>query len=135
MYLSVYAYYEGLEDVEPNDTNSIMMKRTVKFKVYKLDSNKQEWAEVMDLGDSVISGEDCTFSTSSSFLGICKGNCIFFTGDFYYSYGNQDDTFNGRNIGVFDMASGRIRSLDDYISYSKLFWPPQKWITTGSSEV
>ncbi|KAK4786451.1 hypothetical protein SAY86_003140 [Trapa natans] len=136
MYLSVYAYYEGPEDVEPDETNSIMMERTVKFKVYRLDSDKQEWAEVMDLGDRVLFlGEDCTFSASSSDLGICKGNCIFFTGDFYYSNGNQDDTFNGRDIGVFDMASGRIGSLDDYIGYSELFWPPPKWITTGSSEV
>lgn len=136
MYLTVYADYEGPEDVEPDEINSIMMERTVKFKVYKLDSKKQEWIEVTDLGDRVLFlGEDCTFSASSSDLKTCKGNCIFFTGEFYYSNGDEEAIFHGRDIGVFDLVSGRVGSLEDYIGYSELFWPPPKWITSRTSEV
>lgn len=136
MYLTVYADYEGPEDVEPDEVNSIMTERTVKFKVYKLDSKKQKWVEVMDLGDRVLFlGEDCTFSASFSDLKTVKGNCIFFTGEFCYSNWDDDAIFHGREIGVFDMVTGRVGSLEDYVGYSELFWPPPEWITSRTSEV
>ncbi|OWM80457.1 hypothetical protein CDL15_Pgr019737 [Punica granatum] len=136
MYLTVYADYEGPVDVEPDEFNSIVTERTVKFKVYKLDLKEKKWVEVRELGDRVLFlGEDCTFSASSSDLKACKGNCIFFTGEFYYSNGDDDGIFQGHDIGVFDMGTGRIGPLDDYIGYSELFWPPPEWITSRTAEV
>ena len=81
-------------------------------------------------------GDDCTFSASYFDLSGCK-NCIFFTDNFFYIRSGEDDVFKAHDIGVYHLESGSIVPLADYPEYSKLFWPPPKWIssTTSTSRV
>lgn len=115
-----------------------MGERTVRFKVFKLDREEKKWVEVNSLDDRVLFlGDDCTFSASASDLSCCR-NCIFFTDNFFYTDGEEDVVFRGRDIGVYDMENGSIAALTDNPEYSKLFWPPPDWIllsTSGVSEL
>lgn len=142
MYLSMAASTE----VDMGDQNDdafeqfdlCMGERTVRFKVFKLDREEKKWVEVNSLDDRVLFlGDDCTFSASASDLSCCR-NCIFFTDNFFFTGGEEDVVFRGRDIGVFDMENGSIAALTDYPEYSKLFWPPPDWIllsTSGVSEL
>ncbi|KAI5315166.1 PREDICTED: F-box [Prunus dulcis] len=109
--------------------NGCLTERTVRFKVFKLDREGKRLVELKSLGDRVLFlGDDCTFSASASELSGCKGNCIFFTDNFFYTSGEDEGVFKGRDIGVFDLDDGSIAPLSDYPEYSKLFWPPPDWI-------
>lgn len=118
-----------------------MSERTVRFKVFKLDEEVQSWIEVRSLGDRVLFlGDDSTFSASASDLSGCKGNCIFFVDNFFYSRdeyptGGDDGVLAGRDIGVFDLESGCIGPLGNYPEHAKMFWPPPHWVTSVSMEV
>ncbi|PQP92968.1 F-box protein SKIP23 [Prunus yedoensis var. nudiflora] len=109
--------------------NGCLTERTVRFKVFRLDREGKRLVEMKSLGDRVLFlGDDCTFSASASELSGCKGNCIFFTDNFFYTSGEDEGVFKGRDIGVFDLDDGSIAPLSDYPEYSKLFWPPPDWI-------
>ncbi|KAJ4826908.1 hypothetical protein Tsubulata_006135 [Turnera subulata] len=121
-----------------------MSERTVRFKVFRLDMEGQRWIEVRSLGDRVLFlGDDSTFSASSSDLFCCRGNCIFFVDNFFYSrdgYGSggddgglEDIEETGRDIAVFELESGYIGPLRNYPEYSKMFSPPG-WVASTSSE-
>ncbi|KAJ8765099.1 hypothetical protein K2173_010582 [Erythroxylum novogranatense] len=111
-----------------------MSERTVKFKVYKLHEETQNWIELKSLGDRVLFlGDDSTFSALASDFSGCKGNCIFFVDNFFYSMeeypiGEDDGELVGRDIGVFNLETGCIGPLSNYPEYSKLFWPPPNWV-------
>lgn len=138
MYLSM-----GPPEVDLSDENEDVFEqfdgclgeRTVRFKVFKLDREGKKWVEVKSLDDRMLFlGDDCTFSASASDLSCCR-NCIFFTDNFFYSGGEEDGVFKGRDIGVYDMENGSIAALTDYPEYSKLFWPPPDWILLPTSGV
>ncbi|KAH8510457.1 hypothetical protein H0E87_008135 [Populus deltoides] len=138
MYLSIDSD-EGLSighDVV-QDLVQYMSERTVWFKVFKLNEEGKCWIEVNDLEDRVLFlGDDLTFSASASELSGCKGNCIFFNDDFFYSRGEGDDgSLFGRDIGVFELESGCIGPLRNFPDYSKMFWPPPDWVASTSLEV
>ncbi|XP_034903381.2 F-box protein SKIP23 [Populus alba] len=138
MYLSIDSD-EGLSigyDVV-QDLVQCMSERTVWFKVFKLNEEGKCWTEVKDLEDRVLFlGDDLTFSASASELSGCKGNCIFFNDDFFYSRGEGDDgSLFGRDIGVFELESGCIGPLRNFPDYSKMFWPPPDWVASTSLEV
>ncbi|KAJ7001556.1 hypothetical protein NC653_011843 [Populus alba x Populus x berolinensis] len=137
MYLSIDSD-EGLSigyDVV-QDLVQCMSERTVWFKVFKLNEEGKCWTEVKDLEDRVLFlGDDLTFSASASELSGCKGNCIFFNDDFFYSRGEGDDgSLFGRDIGVFELESGCIGPLRNFPDYSKMFWPPPDWVASTSLE-
>jgi hypothetical protein len=138
MYLSIDSD-EGLSighDVV-QDLVQYMSERTVWFKVFKLNEEGKCWIEVNDLEDRVLFlGDDLTFSASASELSGCKGNCIFFNDDFFYSRGEGDDgSLFGRDIGVFELESGCIGPLRNFPDNSKMFWPPPDWVASTSLEV
>lgn len=112
-----------------------MGEKTVKFKVFKLDREGKKWDEVRNLGNRVLFlSDDCTFSASASDLYGCK-NCIFFTDNFFYTSGEDDEVFKTRAIGVYDLENGSIAPLTSYPEYSKLFWPPPDWLKSTTSGV
>ncbi|CAL5402324.1 hypothetical protein CsSME_00025696 [Camellia sinensis var. sinensis] len=138
-YLSVgpeddLAFDEGFEFYEEFDcyTN----ERTVRFKVFRLDRSEQKWVELENLGDRMLFlGDNCTFSASASEFSGCKGNCIFFTDNYFYLGREEDDVPKGRGVGVFDLETGNIVSLANCPGYSKLFWPPPSWVSSTMLEV
>ncbi|XP_030944877.1 F-box protein SKIP23-like [Quercus lobata] len=124
----------GAEDVDEAFLDGTMGERTVRFKVFGLDWEGKKWVEVKSLGDRVLFlGDNCTFSAPASVLSGCRGNCIFFTGNFNRNCeegGSSDGVFRNREIGVCDLDSGSIKPLGDYPEYSKLFWPPPAWVAS-----
>lgn len=124
-------YSEGFEFYEEFDC--FMSERTLKFKVYKLDEERQKWVEVASLKDRILFlGENCTFSALVSELNSeCKGNCIVFADLLFYNR-EDDGVWKIHGIGVSDLESGSIGPISSYIGYSELFWPPPSWISSAS---
>ncbi|CAE5985603.1 unnamed protein product [Arabidopsis arenosa] len=112
-----------------------MNERTVKFKVYRFVEREESWVEVEDLGDKMLFlGDDSTFSASASdILPTSDGSSVFFNGNVF-----NGNVFNGedlgamqdRDLGVFDLRTGKIELVQKLPEYAKLFWPPPPWITS-----
>lgn len=135
MYLSIEDVGVGDGDgdeVADEVCDEYVGERTVRFKVFGLDSEEKRWVEVKSLGDRVLFlGDDCAFSVSASELSssFTKRNCVLFADNFFSMSGDEgasggDDAFKGWRVGVFDLDKGTIALLDDFPEYSKLFWPP-----------
>ncbi|MBA0603801.1 hypothetical protein Gorai_006831 [Gossypium raimondii] len=114
-----------------------MNERTIKFKVFKLDDVGKQWVEAKDLDDRVLFlGDGCTFSASIEDLSVCRGNCIIYVDNFFYSLGEEDGASEHCDVGVFDLESGSIGPLTKFPQFSELFWPPPHWISsTTASDV
>ncbi|XVF45597.1 hypothetical protein PTKIN_Ptkin02bG0219000 [Pterospermum kingtungense] len=138
MYLSIEAdegscSWAGLGFVEEYFENLAfyMNERTVKFKVFKLDRVGKQWVEAKNLDDRVLFlGDDCTFSASAEDLSVCRGNCIIFADNYFYSHEAEDGTSERCDVGVFDLENGSIGPLWKFPQFSKLFWPPPRWISS-----
>ncbi|KAK6240708.1 F-box domain - like 10 [Theobroma cacao] len=138
MYLSFEAEegscsWTGLGFVEEYFENLAiyMNERTVRFKVFQLDEVGKEWVEVKNLDDRVLFlGDDFTFSASAKDLSVCRGNCIIFADNFFYSLGAEDGQSERCDVGVFDLENGSIGPLGKFPQFSKLFWPPPRWISS-----
>ncbi|KAL6214100.1 hypothetical protein ACLB2K_013538 [Fragaria x ananassa] len=125
--------WDAEDEVSQVQLNGCIYERTVRFKVYKVDEGGQKLVRMKSLGDRVLFlGDDCTFSASASELAGCKGNCIFFMDNFFYTSGEEEGTYKGRDIGVFDLDSGAITPLSDSPEAAKLFWPPPEWVSRTS---
>ncbi|KAG9152655.1 hypothetical protein Leryth_020874 [Lithospermum erythrorhizon] len=124
-----FGYIEGFQFYE--DFDCYMSERTVKFKVFKLDKDMHHWEEMDSLGDMIIFlGDNSTFSALASEINSsCKGNCIFFTDQFYSCKEEEEGgVWKSRGIGVFDMETGKIGPIGDNPGYSAMFWPPPDWV-------
>ena len=89
--------------------------------MFKLNEKEKKWMKLATLGDRVLFlGSLCSFSASASDLCVPKGNCVII----------MDDIFTCEpSLGYFfDLDDGRPLPLFDYPEYSKLFWPPPKWM-------
>ncbi|XP_039049725.1 F-box protein SKIP23-like [Hibiscus syriacus] len=136
-YLSIEApegscSWAGLDFVEEYFENIAfyMNERTVRFKVFKLDEVGKQWVDVKNLDDRVLFlGDDCSFSASVEDLNVCRGNCIIFADNFFYSVGD-DESSERCDVGVFDIEYGSIGPLQKFPQFSKLFWPPPRWTST-----
>ncbi|KAJ6765843.1 F-BOX PROTEIN SKIP23 [Salix purpurea] len=137
MYLSIDTDEGGIGYDASQDLVQYMSERTVWFKVFKLNEEGKCWIEVKDLEDRVLFlGDDLTFSAPASELCGCKGNCIFFDDNFFYSREEGiDGSMVGRDIGVFELESGCIGPLRNFPGYSKMFWPPPDWVASTSLEL
>lgn len=143
MYLSIEAdegscSWAGLGFVEEYFENLAfyMNERTVKFKVFKLDEVGKEWVEAKNLDDRVLFlGDDCTFSASAEDLSVCRGNCIIFADNYFYTHGAEDGSSERCDVGVFDLENGSIGPLWKFPQFSKLFWPPPRWIFSTALDV
>ncbi|TYH78168.1 hypothetical protein ES332_D04G206800v1 [Gossypium tomentosum] len=111
-----------------------MNERMVKFKVFKLDDAGKQWVEAKDLDDRVLFlGDGCTFSASIEDLSVCRGNCIIYVDNFFYSLGEEDGASEHCDVGVFDLESGSIGPLTKFPQFSELFWPPPHWISSTTA--
>lgn len=131
-----FGYNEGFQFYE--DFDCYMSERTVKFKVFKLDKETHRWEEMSSLGDRIVFlGDNTAFSAFASQINsTCKGNCIFFTDQFYCGKEEEEEeggVWKSRGIGVFDMETGTIGPIGDYLGYSDMFWPPPDWIYSTST--
>ncbi|KAK8488043.1 hypothetical protein V6N11_021097 [Hibiscus sabdariffa] len=132
MHLSVEAS-EGSGFAEENFENLAFYinERTVRFNVFKLDEVGKQWVDVKDLDDRVLFlGDDCTFSATAEDLNVCRGNCIIFADNFFYSLGDEDESSERCDVGVFDLENGTIGPLHKFPQFSKLFWPPPWWTSS-----
>ncbi|KAK9286207.1 hypothetical protein L1049_014591 [Liquidambar formosana] len=131
MYLSM----DPEEDLGDGQIALYISERIVRFKVFRLDENEQKWVEVKSIGDRVLFlGDNSTFSASASDFSGCKGNCIYFTDNSFYSIREEDGAFRDGGIGVFDLENGSIGPLANYPDYSRMFWPPPSWVTSTMME-
>lgn len=103
------------------DADDYDRARIGRIDVFKLNEKEKKWMKLAKLGDRVLFlGSLCSFSASASDLCVPKGNCVII----------MDDIFTCESsLGYFfDLDDGRPLPLFDYPEYSKLFWPPSKWI-------
>ncbi|GKU85679.1 hypothetical protein SLEP1_g312 [Rubroshorea leprosula] len=86
--------FEGLED--PGD-----IKRTKLFHVYKLDAEKEERIQVEYQGDRTgFVGVNHSISISTKGSSDCKGNSIYFTGNYWI---DRDDR-HGNDTGIYNLG-------------------------------
>ncbi|GMI73362.1 SKP1/ASK-Interacting protein 23, F-box/DUF295 Ancestral 11 [Hibiscus trionum] len=137
MYLSMEApeglYSWGFVEEYFENLALYVNERTVRFNVFKLDEVGKKWVDVKNLDDRVLFlGDDCTFSASTEDLNVCRGNCIIFADNFFYSLGEseEDDSSERCEVGVFDLENGSIGPLQKFPQFSKLFWPPPRWTSS-----
>jgi hypothetical protein len=107
--------------LEAGDGNhyGIIIKRAVRFNVFRLDENEKKWMKLTNLGDRVLFlGKDFSFSVKAKDLCMENGNCIIYRDDDYD--GNLRST--GLGIDVFCLDKQQISPLSD-----NLFWPPPQW--------
>ncbi|KAK2391822.1 F-box protein SKIP23 [Trifolium repens] len=102
----------------------IIIKRAVRFDVFRLDENEKKWVKLTNLGDRVLFlGKDYSFSVKAKDLCMENGNCIIYRDDDYD--GNLHST--GLGIDVFCLDKQQISPLSDLPCCSNLFWPPPQW--------
>ncbi|KAM7519206.1 hypothetical protein LguiB_018168 [Lonicera macranthoides] len=128
--------------------DEIYIRSTNFFKVWKLvDSinNSKCWVQVKNIGDNVLFvGLNSCFSISARdfiFLGY-KENCIYFTDEPEAFGGKMDnqqhsDLIGGKrqpdsDIGLFNLANGKIESLPGFKCDPRFFWPPPIWVTPSA---
>jgi len=96
----------------------------VRIDLFKLNEKEKKWVKLTSLGDRVLFlGLVCSFSASASDLCVAKGNCVIFIGNIF-----ERNRISKCESYVLDLDQGRLSPLSDYPEYSKLFWPPQRWM-------
>ncbi|KAG7563523.1 hypothetical protein ISN44_As10g003210 [Arabidopsis suecica] len=83
------------------------IRRTVGFKVYKMDDDLAKWVEVSSLGDKalIVAWDSCFTVVASEYHGCLKNSIYFF-----YDY--------GENLKVFKLDDGSIIEMTDISSQS-----------------
>uniref|UniRef100_A0A5B7C0Z0 Putative F-box protein SKIP23-like n=1 Tax=Davidia involucrata TaxID=16924 RepID=A0A5B7C0Z0_DAVIN len=132
----VYYDKRGIKHDKGSNLNMV-----VDMKVYRLDED--EWVEVRSLGDRMLFlGEDCSFSTSAyddddDDFHMYKGNYIFYKDRaLAYHIEKRNEVLSGlraHDVGVFDMASGRVQPLASCPCFAELFWPPETLLAPDTS--
>ncbi|XP_043708185.1 F-box protein At2g26160-like [Telopea speciosissima] len=135
-FLDLYLYVDDDDDedvvVDSDDDGTEPVRlphRTVNFEVYKLDLGEGNWVEVDNLGDrAVFVGYNDSFSVSASEFPGCRGNCIYFTDDYFEGYNRQKH--GALDMGIFDLGDGTVEPLvgRNQIHY---FMPPLVWFSTN----
>ncbi|GFP96074.1 hypothetical protein PHJA_001751500 [Phtheirospermum japonicum] len=104
--------------------------KTVGFYVFKYDDG--EWTEVEGLGDEyamfVGGNQSMMVSTGKE----VKGNAIHFTDD-YWDRMNEDYSYGGHDMGIFNMGDGRIETLLG--CQEERIVPPPFWICVPNPNV
>jgi hypothetical protein len=102
--------------------------KDVRFDVFKFDEKEKNWVKLTTLGDKVLFlDRKCSFSASASDLHVANGNCIIYPWRSYLELKDLDK-FNKSGMRIFHLDKGRSSRLSRYPNYSKLLWPPPKWI-------
>ncbi|KAL6226909.1 hypothetical protein ACLB2K_000868 [Fragaria x ananassa] len=95
-----------------------MLRKEIKFKVYKLDAYRKQWVEMegSDLDGRILCvGEVCCFSVSSRDFPGCQGNFVYFS----YEVWRAKTIFS--KIGVFHLDDGSASPLE---AGANIFLPP-----------
>ncbi|XP_042507139.1 F-box protein At2g26160-like [Macadamia integrifolia] len=101
--------------------------RTINFEVFKLDFAGGKWVEVENLGDrAVFVGYNDSFSVSASEFPGCKGNCIYFTDDYFEGYYRQKH--GACDMGIFDLGDRTVEPLVCG-NETQSFMPPSVWFS------
>ncbi|KAL3499367.1 hypothetical protein ACH5RR_038460 [Cinchona calisaya] len=96
------------------------------FRVIQLDIMKSRWNELSSLGErAIFVGFNGAFSVdSTSFPGIIRPNCIYFTDDSDEAFRYTNSQLGGgKDMGVYNLEDGKIERFDDVRSFS-LICPP-----------
>ncbi|KAL3498489.1 hypothetical protein ACH5RR_041221 [Cinchona calisaya] len=113
-------YKPGLSDDEEETYGA------TNFGVIQLDLNKSIWEKVTSLGEKAIFlGHNSAFSVdATSFSGVIKSNCIYFTDDCIEAYFHtQSQQGGGKDMGIYNLEDGKIERFDNVQSFS-LICPP-----------
>ncbi|KAJ8541905.1 hypothetical protein K7X08_016771 [Anisodus acutangulus] len=106
--------------------DSICPYRTVKFDVYKMDLNREEWLEVKSLNDRILFlGGNQSFSVLAKDHPGYKANSIYFTDD-YWDRIDEDYMYGGHDMGVFSLQDGCVKQFCE-IGLQKIE-PPPFWV-------
>ncbi|GLT91997.1 hypothetical protein SLE2022_098560 [Rubroshorea leprosula] len=88
---------------------------TETFDVYKLDLEGRKWVEVQTLGDnrSLFLGQNQSVAVSTEDFSRCKGNCIYFTHDNYFS-----NLLKGSEMGmgIYSLKDRKISPIVEFPS-------------------
>lgn len=99
---------------------------TLKFRVFELDVIKGELKEINTLGESsIFLGRNRASSIDSSKLIGVKRNQIYFTDD-WTDYYSASEGGGGRDMGAYDLESGKIESFYPGLSLSPIC--PPTWV-------
>ncbi|PQQ13360.1 F-box protein SKIP23 [Prunus yedoensis var. nudiflora] len=97
------------------------------FKLKPLPELSQGQFTPLMTGPDVIVGLHSNLSVVANPVLVVIEVLVESSDNFFYTSGEDEGVFKGRDIGVFDLDDGSIAPLSDYPEYSKL-WPPPDWI-------
>lgn len=103
-----------------------------KFRVIQLDLTNGRGEEISSLGDrSIFVGHNAAFSVdaTTSFPGVIRPNCIYFTDDSIDAYREAyEDTGigGGRDMGIYDLGDSKFERFGGVQSFSHI--GPPVWI-------
>ena len=123
-----------IHELEPiSCIDHIYSYKTIDFVVYKLDHHQGElkWRMVKNIGDNVFFvGINDSLCISSQNLARYKGNCIYFTDDYFDCH--REGIVGGHDMGVYNVEDRSIKPLPGYnyyLSHTMLVWPPPIWFS------
>lgn len=103
--------------------------RTVMFKVFQEDPISKSWVEVRTLrGHALFLGYNHSLSLLASDYLRCKPNCIYFTDNCFKGFQIGKKT-EAHDVGIFNLADGRIDLLPGYWCDPQFVPQPPIWVT------
>ena len=83
------------------------------------------------MGDQILFlGEKSTFSAVASEFCGCAGNCIYYTNNYFFPSGQEDDAYTG--IGICNLENGNMGPILSFPDYAKVILPPPAWVYTDN---
>ncbi|CAI9096110.1 OLC1v1032187C1 [Oldenlandia corymbosa var. corymbosa] len=109
--------YEDGDDSSDEEADQVYKTKyfyTRHFKVYQLDTVRNDWAEIPHLGgDALFVGYNATIAVPGSEPKTRNGikpNCIYFSDDRWLTF--QEMGGGGRDMGIYNMEDGNVERLD-----------------------
>ncbi|CAI9096140.1 OLC1v1032221C1 [Oldenlandia corymbosa var. corymbosa] len=109
--------YEDGDDSSDEEADQVYKTKyfyTRHFKVYQLDTARNDWAEIPHLGgDALFVGYNATIAVPGSEPKTRNGikpNCIYFSDDRWLTF--QEMGGGGRDMGIYNMEDGNVERLD-----------------------
>ncbi|XP_060193570.1 F-box protein SKIP23-like [Lycium barbarum] len=133
-------YDEQHAAASDDDTKEPVYDMAVRFRVYKLEEEKQCWKEVTSLNDQVIFVGDeesfWSYCVSAKDFPGSRGNLIFFTDPFRKAEdGDLHDFWDALkhekdySLGGFRMENAFLGPMACFPGYTDFFWPPPSWLS------
>lgn len=105
----------------------------VKMLIYKLNEEKREWVEVVDLPDHVfffIGDQVCSYALSSQAFPGMRGRCVYFQENMFTQFNKAEKSLGriGGDTGVYQLDDLTFGPLAWFRSRWAIFWPPPTWL-------